>query len=199
MVNFVLSHFDRIDILVNCTSIDIKKPIVEVTEEDGDSIIEINLKGLFFCSQMVGEAMIKQKYGRTVNIGSIQGEDVLPLRSSYIASKGGVKQLTKSFATEWAKYNINVNTVSSCVGKTPMAGELLTDEIWKDVVRRKTPMRRLCNPEEIANVVVVFVSDAISYVNGANLMVDGGWSAGYAVDNIGYEVSYFIINFFKES
>ena len=185
MVNFVYDKFNRIDILVNCAGVNFKKSIVEVTEEDWDKTLDINLKGLFFCCQKVGKIMIQQRYGKIVNIGSIQGEDVLPLRSSYIASKGGVKQLTKSFATEWAKYNININTVSPGVVKTEMATELLNDKIWKDVLRRKTPMRRPCEPEEIANVVLFFSSDAVSYVNGANLMVDGGWSAGYAVDDIG--------------
>jgi len=184
MVNKVVSNFNRIDILVNSAGVNIKKPIIEVTEEEWDKTIDINLKGVFFCCQLVGKIMRKQKYGKIVNIGSIQGEDVLPLRSSYIASKGGVKQLTKSFAIEWAKYNINVNTVSPGVVKTPMAKELLTDKIWKDVIMKKIPMRRPCYPEEVANVVLFFVSDAASYITGANLMVDGGWSAGYAVDGI---------------
>ncbi len=184
MVNKVVSNFNRIDILVNSAGVNVKKPIIEVTEEEWDKTIDINLKGLFFCCQLVGKIMRKQKYGKIVNIGSIQGENVLPLRSSYIASKGGVKQLTKSFAIEWAKYNINVNTVSPGVVKTPMAKELLTDKIWKDVIMKKIPMRRPCYPEEVANVVLFFVSDAASYITGANLMVDGGWSAGYAVDGI---------------
>lgn len=185
MVDEVVKQKERIDILVNSHGINIQKPIVDVTEEDWDKTHQINLKGLFFCCQKVGRVMIKQRYGRIVNIGSIQNEDVLPLRSSYAASKGGVKQLTKSLAIEWAKYNINVNTISPGVVKTPMASALLSDGIWGDVMKRKTPMRRPCDPEEVAQVVLFFVSDAVSYVTGANLMVDGGWSAGYAVDNIG--------------
>ncbi len=184
MVSEVKNKFEKIDILVNAAGINVRSRPEDVKEEDWDKILDVNLKGLFFCCQKVGEVMIEQEYGKIVNISSIQGEEVLPLRASYAASKGGVKQVSKSMAVEWAKYNINVNVVAPAFVRTPMVEKVLADDTWGDVIINKTPMRRPCEPQEVADTILFLVSDMASYITGHTLLIDGGWTAGYAVDGV---------------
>jgi len=182
-VEEVVNKFGRIDILVNAAGISIKStPTEYISEEEWDKTLNINLKGAFFCSQRVARMMIKQKYGKIINVGSLQGEMVLPLRAAYAASKGGLKQVTKSMAVEWAKYNINANVVAPAFVKTPMTEEVLANEFWYNVVSSKTPLGRPAEPEEIADVILFLASDAASYITGQTIVVDGGWTAGDAVE-----------------
>lgn len=178
MVEKVIKKFNRIDILVNSAAISPKVPIFDVSEELWDDVLDINLKGTFFTCQIVGAIMVKQRYGKIVNISSIQAEQVLPSRSPYIASKGGIKQLTKSLAIEWGKYNVCVNAVAPAFVRTPMVEAVLKDKKWSNFIIKKSPLRRICEPEEVANVVLFLVSDFASYINGHSLLVDGGWTAG---------------------
>jgi len=183
MVDSTVSNFGRIDILVNAAGISIKStPTEYVSEEEWDKILNINLKGAFICCQTVARVMIKQKYGKIINLGSLQGEMVLPLRAAYAASKGGLKQVTKSMAIEWAKYNINVNVVAPGFVRTPMTEQVLSDEFWYKVVVRNTPLGRPAKPEEIADVILFLASDAASYITGQTIVVDGGWTAGDSVE-----------------
>jgi 2-deoxy-D-gluconate 3-dehydrogenase len=183
MVEYTVSKLGRVDILVNAAGISIKStPTEYVSEEEWDKILNINLKGTFICCQMVARAMIKQKYGKIVNLGSLQGEMVLPLRAAYAASKGGLKQVTKSMAIEWAKYNINVNVVAPGFVRTPMTEQVLSDEFWYNVVVNKTPLGRPAQPEEIADIILFLASDAASYITGQTIVADGGWTAGDYVE-----------------
>lgn len=179
MVTQVMKKWGRIDILVNSAGISIKNTNTEdVSEEEWDKTLNINLKGAFFCSQRVGRVMIKQQGGKIINIGSLQGEMVLPLRAAYAASKGGLKQFTKSMAVEWAKYNINVNVVAPAFVRTPMTEKALADPFWYNVVKSNTPLGRPAEAEEIADVVLFLASDAASYITGQTIVVDGGWTSG---------------------
>ena len=183
MVEYTVSKLGRIDILVNAAGISIKStPTEHVSEEEWDKVLNINLKGAFICCQTVARAMIKQKYGKIVNVGSLQGEMVLPLRAAYAASKGGLKQVTKSMAIEWAKYNINVNVVAPGFVRTPMTEQVLSDEFWYNVVVSNTPLGRPAQPEEISDVILFLASDAASYITGQTIVVDGGWTAGNFVE-----------------
>lgn len=183
MVEEVVNKLGRIDILVNSAGISIKSTHTEdVSEEEWDKTLNINLKGAFFCSQRAARVMIKQKYGKIINIGSLQGEMVLPLRAAYAASKGGLKQVTKSMAVEWAKYNINVNVVAPAFVRTPMTEKVLADGFWHNVVTSNTPMGRPAEPEEIADVILFLASDAASYLTGQTIVVDGGWTSGDAIE-----------------
>jgi 2-deoxy-D-gluconate 3-dehydrogenase len=184
MVENILGRFHQIDILVNSAGINIWSDAEHVTEDDWDKILDTNLKGVFFCCQTVGRVMIKQKYGKIVNIGSLQAEQGLPLRSAYIASKGGIKQISKALAIEWAKYNININVVAPAFVRTPMVEKILEDKIWRDVVMYNTPLRRVCEPEEVAYAVLFLVSDAANYITGHTLILDGGWTAGFALEQM---------------
>lgn len=182
MVTKVVKNFGKIDILVNSAGINIRKSIEKYKEEDFNKILNTNLKGVFFCCQKVGEFMIKQKYGKIVNIGSVAGEQVLPLRSIYNASKAGVHLISKSMAIEWAKYNINVNVVAPGIIKTPLTEKLLEDSNWKNIYMSNVPLRKPGNPEDVANIVAFLASDAANYITGQVIFIDGGWTAGYALD-----------------
>ena len=182
MVKKVVKDFGKIDVLVNSAGINIRNTIEGYREEDFNKILDTNLKGIFFCCQKVGEIMIKQKYGKIVNIGSVAGEQVLPLRSIYNASKAGVHLISKSMAIEWAKYNINVNVVAPGIIKTPLTEKLLEDNNWKNIYMNNTPLRKPGNPEDVANIVAFLTSDAANYITGQVIFIDGGWTAGYAVD-----------------
>jgi len=182
MVKKVVKDFGKIDILINSAGTNIRKLIENFKEEDWNKILDVNLKGVFFCCQKVGEIMIRQKYGKIINIGSVAGEQVLPLRGIYNASKAGVHLISKSMAIEWAKYNINVNVVAPGIIKTPLTEKLLEDNNWRNIYLNNTPLRRVGNPEDVANIVAFLVSDAASYITGQTIFIDGGWTAGRSID-----------------
>ncbi len=181
MVEKAINIFGKIDILVNAVGIVIRDKAEEVKEKDYDKLLSVNLKGTFFCCQSVGKRMIKQGGGKIVNFGALQNEVVLPLRSVYATTKGGIKVLTKSLAIEWAEYHINVNLISPAYVRTEAVEKVLQDKKWYNMIIDNTPLRRIAEPEEIADAVLFLVSDAASYITGHNLIIDGGWtaSAGY--------------------
>lgn len=178
-VQTVLQHFGRIDILVNCAGVNVRKPAVEYTEEDWRFMVDINLKGTFFFCLEVGKHMIERGGGGAiVNLASLQSEEVLPERAIYAATKGGVRQLTKAFAVEWAKYGIRVNAVSPAFVKTPMVEKVLADPQWYNLIVSRTPLGRPGTPEEVAELILFLASSRASYITGANIPIDGGWTAG---------------------
>lgn len=178
MVETVVKQFNRIDILVNCAGVNLRKPAIEYTEEDWDYMVDINLKGTFFTCLEVGKRMIEQGKGVIINLASLQSEEVLPERSIYAATKGGVKQLTKALAVEWAKYGIRVNAVSPAFIRTPMVEKVLSDPQWGQLIASRTLLGRPGLPEEVAEVILFLASSRASYITGTNIMVDGGWTAG---------------------
>lgn len=177
-VENVLKRFGKIDVLVNCAGVNIRKPVIEYTEEDWDFMVNVNLKGTFFCCLEVGKHMVERREGVIVNLASLQSEEVLPERAIYAATKGGVRQLTKAFAVEWAKYGIRVNAVSPAFIKTPMVEKVLADPQWYSLIVSRTPMGRPGTPEEVAELILFLASPRASYITGANIPIDGGWTAG---------------------
>ena len=174
MVRDVLKIFGRIDGLVNVAGIFMKSPIEEVSEQDWDRVIAVNLKGTFLCSQAVGREMIKQGGGSIVNFASVAGHTPQIYSGAYSPSKAGVVLLTKIMAVEWAKYNIRVNAVSPGPIVTPMTDSIYNTETLRKARTRSIPMNRFGNPEEVAKAVVFLVSDESSYVTGHALSIDGG-------------------------
>lgn len=177
LVKAALDRFGKIDILVNNAGTASTKPALDLTEEDWDKVLNINLKSVFMMSQAVGRVMVEQKSGRIINIGSVLGlvaeKSVLP----YLASKGGVVQLTKGLALEWAKYNVQVNCVAPGYVLTPINEKDLSEEKVKNHLLGKIPMHRFGQTSEIAGAVIFLSSDAASYITGSVLSVDGGWLA----------------------
>jgi NAD(P)-dependent dehydrogenase (short-subunit alcohol dehydrogenase family) len=170
-------YFGRIDILINNAGIAPENHIENVTEADFDYTLAVNLKGTFFTSQSVGKWMIKQQYGRIINISSQAGFIALPTESVYCMTKAGISHLTKCFAVEWAKYNIIVNAVAPTFIYTPGTEEYLANEEAKKLVLSKIVLGRIGEPKEVANAVLFLASPAASLITGTTLMVDGGWTA----------------------
>lgn len=181
MVQNVLDKFRTIDILVNSAGIGRRVKAEEMSEKDWDEVISVNLKGTFLCCQSVGKLMIKQKKGKIINIASVVGQrglfHPLDLALSYCASKGGVVQLTRALAAEWAKYNVHVNAIAPTYFMTDMTRCLLENKEFLDYLKWKIPLQRPGKPEELIGPVVFLASDASSMVTGHILNVDGGWTA----------------------
>lgn len=169
----------RIDVLVNNAGIVRNAPAAEMSLDDWQSVIDIDLGGVFHCSQAFGRRMIGDGRGAIVNISSICGEvTVYPQpQVSYNAAKAGVNLLTKSLAVEWAKLGVRVNAVAPGYVGTEMTLRGRSNAEWFDTWMRMTPMGRLGEPREIANAVLFLAADASSYITGTVLTVDGGYTA----------------------
>ena len=142
----------------------------------GADIMDINLKGLFFICQAAGRVMIRQKSGKIVNISSQAGSVALRYRVAYCSSKGGVDQLTRTLAYEWARYGINVNAVAPTFVITPMTRGMLDAPEFAEYVLGNIPLGRVAEAEEIAYSVLFLSSPLSDMITGHILMVDGGWT-----------------------
>ncbi|UOF92353.1 glucose 1-dehydrogenase [Fodinisporobacter ferrooxydans] len=169
--------FTKIDILVNNAGSSFTKFALEVTEEEWDQILHLNLKSLFFCCQAAAKKMVEQGHGKIINIASIAGAVGEVGISAYTASKAAVINLTKSLALEWARYNIQVNAIGPAYIKTDLnAKQLENPKVYEKIIS-KTPMKRLGQPEELVGTAVLLASDASSFITGQTIFVDGGWLA----------------------
>ena len=174
LVEKTLDNFKKIDILVNNAGTAKLTPTVELTEAEWDSTTDVTLKGQFLCSQAVAKHMIRQKRGKIVNIASLAAHIGTPSLLAYSASKGGVTQLTKVLAVEWGKHNITVNAVSPGLTMTELVKAVFKDRPEFTEGIERIPLKRLAEPEDIANAVLFFVSTEADYVTGQVLAVDGG-------------------------
>jgi NAD(P)-dependent dehydrogenase (short-subunit alcohol dehydrogenase family) len=168
-----------VDILVNNAGIVKNAPALDVTEEDWLGVLDVNLNGVFYCSQIFGAEMVAAGRGAIVNIASICGSvPVHPQpQAAYNASKAGVNLLTKSLAVEWAKTGVRVNAVAPGYVSTELTLAGRSNPDWYGTWLASTPMGRLAEPREIAHAVLFLASDAASYITGTTLMVDGGYTA----------------------
>jgi NAD(P)-dependent dehydrogenase (short-subunit alcohol dehydrogenase family) len=177
-VDLASRHFGRLDILVNNAGIAPENLAEDVTEEDFDATLAVNLKGTFFASQAAGRVMIRQKGGRIINMSSQAGFAVLPGESIYCMTKAGITHLTKCLAVEWGKYNINVNAVAPTFIQTPGTEEFLANPANRaDVVERIAALHRIGEPMEVAGAVLFLASPAASLITGETILIDGGWTA----------------------
>ncbi len=166
------------DILVNNAGINIRERIFEAQEENWNRIMEVNCRSLFIMSRcFVRFCRQREKPGRIINITSLAAEGAREKIGIYSASKGAVKQLTKSFATKCGRYNINVNAIGPGYFKTEMNKPLAEDTAFDGWVREKTSLGRWGEPDELAGAAVFLASEASKYVNGQTIYVDGGWLA----------------------
>jgi len=177
-VDSAVSHFRRIDILVNNAGVAPENPAENVREEDFDLTLAINLKGTFFASQAAGRVMIRQKYGRIINMSSQAGFAALPTESVYCMTKAGIAHLTKCLAVEWGKHNILVNAVAPTFIHTPGTQAALSDPaFFADTVERIAALHRIGEPMEVAGAVVFLASPAASLITGHTILIDGGWTS----------------------
>lgn len=177
MVAKTLDRFGRIDILVNNAGINIRRPIEELADTEWDLILDTNLKGPWLCCRAVAETMKRQRWGRVINLSSMLGEVGLAERTPYCSSKGGINLLTKTLALEWAPYGINVNAIAPGPFGTEINKPLLEDPAKRAAMESKLPIGRWGDPSELGPVIVFLASEASSYVTGATLLVDGGYTA----------------------
>lgn len=174
MMRRVVDEFGRLEILVNNAGIGKNRGLMKLTDEDWDDVIDVNLKGVFICSQTAAAYMREQRYGRIVNISSRAWLGWYT-QANYAASKGGVISLTRTLALELAKYNVTANAVCPGMVETAMGRGQNPPEIMQRLMKAQ-PMGRLGQPEEIAWAVSYFASDEAAYVTGQTLFVCGGKS-----------------------
>jgi 2-deoxy-D-gluconate 3-dehydrogenase len=177
MVEEVHAWKGRIDILVNSAGINIQAEALEVTEEQWDAVLDTNLKGAFFCCQAVAKKMIPQREGKIVNITSTMSMVGFYRRAAYCSSKGGLSQLTKVLAIEWAPYNIKVNCVAPTFIRTPLTEPMFKDQDFYQEVVRRIPLGKVGLPEDVTGAILYLVSDSADFVTGSSILVDGGWVA----------------------
>lgn len=177
-VDDTVAHFGRLDILVNNAGLAPGNPAEQVREEDFDLTLNVNLKGTFFASQAAGRVMIRQNYGRIINLSSQAGFVALPTESVYCMTKAALTHLTKCLAVEWGKYSITVNAVAPTFIFTPGTEEALADPAFRaDTLERIAALHRIGEPMEVAGAVVFLASPAASLITGHTLLIDGGWTA----------------------
>jgi NAD(P)-dependent dehydrogenase (short-subunit alcohol dehydrogenase family) len=171
-----LARMGRIDILLNDAGINVRKPALEFTEDEWDRVIDTNLKGYFLVSQAVGEHMVEKGGGKIINVASILSTVGMRNQLAYASSKGGVAQLTRVLAIEWAPHHVNVNAIAPAFFETPLTAGVLKDPENRRLVAERTPMGRWGQPEELQGIAVFLASRASDYVTGQIVHVDGGWT-----------------------
>ena len=169
--------FRQVDILVTNAGTNVPKPSLKVTEADWDYLVDLNLKGVFFTCQTIGRLMIRRRRGTIINLASTMGFVALPERAVYCTTKGGIVQMTKALALEWAPFRIRVNAIAPTFIKTPMSIPWLKDKEFKKFVVARIPWGRLGQPEDVVGAVLFLVSSAADLMTGTTLLIDGGWTA----------------------
>ncbi|MBU2635229.1 SDR family oxidoreductase, partial [Patescibacteria group bacterium] len=181
MIKKTVKKWGRLDILVNNAGICQFKPFLDLTEEEWDRTININLKGYFLCAQAAAKEMAKKKKGVIVNIASVaMGQQGIgfPNIAHYCASKGGIVGMTEAMAVELASLNIRVNVISPGMIDTPMVDPVMKDPQQKKGILARIPMHRMADAQEVSNLVLFLASDESSYMTGSTVVIDGGWLAG---------------------
>lgn len=177
-VERVTNELGPIDMLFNVAGINVRKPIEEVSEDDFDGVMDVNIKGAYFLCKEVGKGMIARKRGKVVNIGSLTTAIGIPKITVYASSKGALGQLTKGLAVEWGQYNIQVNAIAPGFIVTDLNRKLWEDEKMLNWVHGLTPAGRLGTPEDLVGTAIYLASAAADFVTGEILFVDGGIMAG---------------------
>ena len=179
VVERVEKDFGRIDILVNNAGLGLVDAAEKTTDEMWRTMVDTNLNGVYFFAREIGKVMLKQKYGRIINIGSIHSTvsmKGLPV-TAYCATKGGVLMLTKALATEWAKEGITVNAIGPGYFALGMAEGVVADPEFAKIIEYMSPMGRAGRSRELDTTVIYLASDASTFITGQIITVDGGWTA----------------------
>jgi len=177
LVTAACKAYGKVDILVNNAGIEHKMPFLDTPLGIYEKIMDVNLKGVWLCSQFAARQMVEQKSGgRIINISSIHEDFTMPMNAAYCATKGGVRMLMRTLAVELAAYDITVNNVAPGAIDTPMDADLKADPALYAALLASIPMRRMGKPQDVAAVCVFLASDAASYVSGATYSVDGAMS-----------------------
>ena len=180
LVNTVIEEFGQIDTLINVAGVNRRKPALDVSEDDYDFILDINLKGAFLLSQAAGRKMVERKSGSQINIASLNTDrplkDVLP----YAVSKAGLAQMTRALALEWGPHGVRVNGLAPGFILTDLTQKLWSNETMQAWGRANTPQQRLGQPEDLIGTALFLASPASAFMTGPTIYVDGGFTAGWA-------------------
>ncbi|MDA8443000.1 MAG: glucose 1-dehydrogenase [Peptococcaceae bacterium] len=179
MVKTTMDKFGKIDILVTAAGIANRFPAEDFPEEEFSRIMDINVKGTFLSCQAVGKVMKEQGRGKIITVSSVRAFAGHPGGyAAYGTSKGAINALTMQLATEWAKYNINVNSIAPCIFWTPLTQQVLEDEKLKQIFLSRIPLGRAAVPGDMTGGVVFLASQASNFITGQILYIDGGSTAG---------------------
>ncbi len=170
-----VQEFGRLDVLVNNAGTNIRRPVVEFTEADWDTVVNLNLRAAFFCAQAAGRIMVPRRSGKVVTISSIAGRVGLPTGAIYAATKAGVSAFTRTLAVEWAPHNVQVNAIGPGYIRTKLTEPLFANPEWVERVTRRIPMARTGEVGDLIGTVLFLSSPASDYMTGQTLFVDGGW------------------------
>jgi NAD(P)-dependent dehydrogenase (short-subunit alcohol dehydrogenase family) len=179
LVRATVARFGRVDVLVNNAGVASIAPAAQESVESFRGVLDVNLVGAFLCAQRFGRVMLEQKRGSIVNIASILGlvaSGLIP-QASYTASKGGLVNLTRELATQWARLGVRVNAIAPGFFPSEMTTEMFSMDDGKRFIRRRTPMGRSGEPAELLGALLLLASDAGSYITGQIIPVDGGWTS----------------------
>ncbi|MDO5695853.1 MAG: glucose 1-dehydrogenase [Eubacteriales bacterium] len=179
-VKAVVSHFGQVDILVNNAGIGLGSPILEITDETWEKMLQVNINGCMYFARACGRYMKERGYGRIINMGSIHslvGNNASPRITPYATTKGALLMFTKSLATEWAKFGITVNAIGPSYFESKMTKQALDNEAFRQSVETYCPMGRIGKEGELDTTVIYLASAASSFVTGQLINVDGGWTA----------------------
>ena len=172
----ILKHFGKVDILFNNAGTNYRVPVLEYPEDTWDMIININLKGYFLVAQAVVPQMIERGYGKVINMSSIFGTTPLPDQLAYASSKGGVNQMTRVMALEWAKEGVRVNAIAPTYFETEMVAQVRNDPVRFNFIKDRTPMGRWGYLDELEGVVIFLAARASDFITGQIIYIDGGWT-----------------------
>ena len=177
-IQAVEAHFGKIDILVNNAGCNVRKPALEVTWDDWNTVLDTNLRGSFFVAQAVARGMIQRGYGRIINIGSVTSVSGFAGLAPYGASRGGIRQLTMSLADDWGSQGVTVNCLAPGWFKTKQNQVLYENAAWVEYICDRIPVKRPGLPDDLDGAIVFLASESSRYVTGQILLVDGGVSTG---------------------
>jgi len=175
-VSEVLAAFGRIDILVNNAGVNHRVPVLEYAEKEWDRVINTNLKGYFLVAQATVPQMIDHGYGKVINMSSILGTVGLANQVAYASSKGGVDQMTKVMAIEWAPKGVRVNAIGPTYFETELVTQIRSDPERFKFINERTPMGRWGHLSELEGIVIFLASPASDFITGQTIYVDGGWT-----------------------
>jgi glucose 1-dehydrogenase len=175
LIQQTVEHFNRLDIMVNNAGMEIHSPFLDVTEEHWDRVLNVDLKGAFFCAQAAAREMVKRKTaGRIINISSIHEDIAMPQNAPYCCAKGGLRMMTRTICQELAPYNITVNNIAPGAIHTPIDADVEADPEKMNALLAEIPLHRMGQPDEVAKLALYLASDAAAYVTGSTYVIDGG-------------------------
>ncbi len=178
LVQDTVEHFGRLDIVVNNAGVAALSPATDISVEEWNKVVSVNLTGVFLCSRTAARQMITHGGGKIVNIASIYGAvgDVFPA-SPYYATKGAVINLTRDLAIEWAPFKINVNAIAPGFFPSEMTEAIFRESRYLEYITKQTPLGRTGDPDDLKGALAFLASPASDYVTGQTIFVDGGWTA----------------------